>query len=236
MKTTRKVWASFVALCAACLLHAADMKPVSRVIAISEIETEDATSYATWIAQYNAVVKAKFGVDNYVRVYETIMDGHKTGAVRAVAAASSVAELTKINQGVETDPAMVAVRDRLRGVRKFGGRTLYQAVRFDGSNKNGANYTTRAVITDEAAYLKALDQLRTLFDNVGLKDAKINAYRVIAGRTDHTHHIAINCPNVERLAVFLDLAATNAQLNEWIASVAKIRTVVTNSTSREITK
>jgi hypothetical protein len=40
----------------------------------------------------------------------------------------------------------------------------------------------------------------------------------------------------QRLAAFLDLVGTNQQLAEWIASSAKYRTVVANSTSREITK
>ncbi|MBI4623407.1 MAG: hypothetical protein HY736_09360 [Verrucomicrobia bacterium] len=83
---------------------------------------------------------------------------------------------------------------------------------------------------------KALDQLRVIFDASGLKDAKINAYRVLAGRTDHTHRIAISAPSPERLAAFLDLMANNQQLAEWVANSAKYRTVVANSTAREITK
>ena len=237
MKTTRKVWALLLTLFLACSVHAADSKPINRVITITEVETDDPTGYATWIAQYNAIVKAKTGTENYLRVYETLADGLKSGRVRSVAAGPSVAELTKIQLAVENDPAMVELRSRLNAVRKIGARVTYQAVRFDGPvPKNAANYNTNAMVTDEAGYLKALDQLRVIFDSVGLKDAKINAYRVIAGRTDHSHRITIGMPSRERLAAFLDLAATNPQLNEWIASSAKLRTVVSNTTSREITK
>ena len=92
------------------------------------------------------------------------------------------------------------------------------------------------MVTDEAAYLKALDQLRSIYDSLGLKDAKINAYRTMAGRTDHTHRISISAPTPERLAAFIDLAGTNPQVAEWMASSAKLRTVVSNMTAREITK
>jgi hypothetical protein len=65
---------------------------------------------------------------------------------------------------------------------------------------------------------------------------KINACRVMAGRTDHSHRISISAPSPERLAAFIDLAATNQQVTEWITNSAKYRTVVSNLTSREITK
>lgn len=236
MKTTRKVWASLLTLLAACLVHAADTKPVARVISILEIETDDPSGYAIWITQYNAAAKARTGVDNFVRVYETLMDGEKTNSVRAVAAAASVAELTKHQMALESDPAILQAVSHLRGMRKMGSRLLYQAVRYDGSNKNGSLYTTQAVVTDEAGYLKALDQLRALFDANGLKDAKINAYRVLAGRTDHTHHIVINTPSPDRLAAVLDQIVSNQQMADWIAASGKFRTVVRNGTSREITK
>lgn len=236
MKTTRKVWASIATLLAACLVHAADPKPIARVISIVDVETDDPSGYATWISQYNQVAKAKFGVDQYVRVYESIMDGERSGRVRSVAAASSVAELMKNTRVLEADPAIIETRQHMSHIRKFGARVLYQALRWDGAIKNAWNYNTLANVTDEAGYLKAIDQLRAIFDSVGLKDVKIAVYRVIAGRSDHTHRITIVTPSSERLGAFLDLAATNAQLNEWIANSAKFRTVVANSTSREITK
>ena len=74
------------------------------------------------------------------------------------------------------------------------------------------------------------------FTVVGLQDAKIGVYRAIAGRYDHSHRITISLPSPERLAAFLDLAASNSQLLDWLKSTASLRTVVANSTSREITK
>jgi len=237
MNTCRKLLAPLVALFAACLVHAADSKPIARVMTVIDVETEDATGYATWIAQYNAVAKARLGVDNYLRVFQTAFDGHGSGRVRAVISAANVVEMTKNATALETDPAILELTNHLRQIRKMTSRVLYQAIRFDGpSVKGAANYNTLANVTDEAGYLQALDQLRGIFDANGLKDLKISAYRTLAGRTDHTHRITISAPSQERLAVFLDLAATNAQLTGWLAATAKLRTVVANTTSREISK
>lgn len=237
MKNIRPALASLVTLFAACCLHAAHSTPVARVISILEIQTEDPAAYTAWIKQYNDAAKAKLNVDNYLRVFETRFDGRATGRLRVVSSAASVAELSKNASEMENDPVMVQNRERLQKLRKMGGRVLYQALRFDGPSPKGAhNYNTLAMVTDEAGYLKAVDQLRTLFDANGLKEAKISVYRVLAGRTDHTHRITISTPSAERLGSFLDLMAGNAQMNEWVASSAKYRTVVSNTTSREITK
>ncbi len=236
MKTNRKVWASVVTLLAACLVHAADMKPIPRVISIVDIETDDPKGYAAWIAQYNVAAKAKLGIDNYLRVYQSTFDGRQSGMVRAVAAGKSVAELVKNSEALENDLAIVQNRDHLRTIRKIGARVLYQAVRYDGSDPGGSLYSTLAVVNDEAGYLQALDKLRAVLDSNGFKDAKINAYRVLAGRTDHSHRINVGVPSAERLGAMLDLIANNAAVAEWLAASAKFRTVVSNATVRDITK
>jgi hypothetical protein len=237
MNTVRKLLASIATLLAACLVHAADSKPASRVMTTLDIETDDPTGYATWIAQYNEVAKAKLGIDPYLRVYQSWFDGRGTTRLRVVAAAASVAELVKNNEVLENDPAIVQIVGHMRPIRKLGARVLYQAVYFDGPTPKGAStFTTQAVITDEAGYVKALAQLRTIFDAIGLKDAKIGGYRTLVGRTDHTHRITISLPSAERLGVFLDLMASNQKVADWLASVATIRTVVTNFSSREITR
>jgi tagatose-1,6-bisphosphate aldolase non-catalytic subunit AgaZ/GatZ len=114
---------------------------------------------------------------------------------------------------------------------------LYQGIYTDGPSPKGAhNYSTELNVTDEAAYLQALAQLRTIFDEVGLKDVKISAYRTLAGRTNHSHRVTISTASPERLAAFLDTMATNKKVADWMASTAKIRTVVSSFTAREITK
>jgi hypothetical protein len=236
MKITRNVLASFVALLAACLVHAADMKPVTRVIAITDIETDDATGYAAWLSQANDIIKAKLGVDTFYHVYVSQFDGKKAGSVRSVVSAESVSALAKITAAVTGDPALRDINEHNRLIRKLGGRTLYQAVRFDGAMKNGYVYSTTMVVSDEAGYLKALDGLRAIFDAKGFKDAKLNAYRVLAGRTNHTHRVSIGVATNEQLAALLDFMAGDDQMAAWLADAAKYRTVVANTTGHDIIK
>ena len=121
-------------------------------------------------------------------------------------------------------------------IRTLGASVLYQGLRIDGTYKGAWVYVTLATIADEAAYLKSLDGLREVFDANGLKDAKINCYRVMAGRLDHSHRITITFDSEARLAVFLDTVNSSAQMQAWLASVASNRKVVSNFTGHEITK
>ena len=236
MKITLKMFAFLVTLFAACLVHAADSKPIARVISVQDVETDDPTGYNTWIGKMNEVAKSKLGIDNAYHVYVSNFDGERTASVRTVVSAESVAALTKLAAALENEPAIEEILAHVRGIRKLGARVLYQAIRFDGITKNGYLYNTLAVVSDEAGYLKALDGLRTILDNGGYQDAKINAYRVLAGRSNHTHRIGISSPNPERFAALLDFLVTDSQTAEWLASTAKYRTVVSNSTVHEITK
>jgi hypothetical protein len=234
MNTPRVLLASFLTLCVAGLVLAADSKPIARVISIQEIETADASGYASLLAKYNESVKAKFGIDTYLHVYVSRFDGEKSSSVRSVAVADSVATLTKVAAFAETDPTITGLRDHLQAIRKVGARTLYQCVRLDGAVKNSYVYTTLATVTDEAGYLKSLDGLRALLDKNSMTDVKINVYRVLAGRTNFTHRIMLAAPTNERLATLLDFIGTDASSAEWIASAAKYRTVVSNFTAHDI--
>jgi len=236
MKSTPKVIASVMALLAACFLQAAESKTVARVISIQDIITDDASGYATWITKANEIAKAKLGIDTYQHVFVSANDGEHTGTVRTVTAAESVSAMTKNGAVLQDDPALRDIRDHMRGLRKLGARVLYQGVRFDGTHKNAYVYTTTAMVSDEAGYLKALDGLRTLFDSHGFQDAKINAYRVLAGRTNFSHRVTLSLPSNERLAALLDFVATDGSMAEWLAGAAKFRTVVTSSTAHDITK
>ena len=235
MKLAPKMFASILTLLAAGLVQSADTK-VNRVISIQDVETADANAYAAIVATSNAVAKAKLGIDTYIHVYASTFDGEKVGSVRAVTVADSVSSLIKSGAALQDDPDLAVTRDLLRNNRKLGARILYQGIRFDGTYKNATVYTTTANVSDEASYLKALDGLRAIFDAHGLADAKINAYRVLAGRSNHSHRVTISVPSPERLGVLLDFVASDSQMAEWFASAAKYRTVVANGTANEITK
>lgn len=238
MKRVHILLAPLMALLAASLaLAAAEPKQASRVIGILEVDTDDPVAYATWLKQYNEIAKAKVGVDPYLRVYQSVFDSRATGHVRVVTSAATIAELMKAMQALENDPAIIANRDHLRSIRKTGARILYQAIRFEGPNPRGShNFNSLLTVSDEPGYLQAIGELRRLFDSGGFKDAKIAVYRAVAGRTDHSHRVTISLPSAERLAALLDYVGSDQQVGQWLANSAKLRTVVANNTSREITK
>ncbi len=124
----------------------------------------------------------------------------------------------------------------MNAIRELGPQTLLKAVRFDGRNDGAWLLNTQVTVSDEAGYLKALDEFRALFDKHGFKDIKINAYRVVAGRTDYTHLVSTNAPSEERRAALMDAMSNEASFAEWLAAAAKYRTVVRNGTYREITR
>jgi hypothetical protein len=226
-------------LLVACSLQAADPKPANRVISILDVQTDDPIGYAIWMKRYNEIAKAKLGIDNYTRIYQSYFDSRPegTGYVRVVTTAANVAELMKNAAVLDADPAILENREHVSHIRKRGARVLYQTVRTDGPSPSGANnFNTLAVLSDEAAYVKAIDELRTIFDSNGFKDAKITVMRALAGRTDHSHRITINLPSPARLAAWLDFVAANQQTQAWLATTAKFRTIVANTTSREITR
>lgn len=70
----------------------------------------------------------------------------------------------------------------------------------------------------------------------GCQETKINACRVQAGRTNFTHRITIALPSNERLAACSTFPATDPEMAEWLASMAKFRTVFANSTAHDLIK
>jgi hypothetical protein len=232
-----KLLASLLTLATVGILQAApDAKPFMPVITIQQVEAKDATTYAMWIARNNEVAKAKLGAEHYYRVYLGQAAGEDTGMVFSVTAADSFVTMNKNAQILSEDPALVESRTHLAAIRELGAQTVLKAVRYEGTNAGAFLFNTQALVTDEAAYLKALDGLRALLDSHDLKDIKVNAYRVMAGRTTYTHLISINAPSAERRAVLMDALANEPWVAEWLASIAKYRTVVRNGTYREITR
>jgi len=237
MNRSLKLLASLLTLSAAGLLHGApEAKLILPVISIQQVVTKDPTTYAMWIARNNEVIKGKLGVEKFFHVYLGQAAGEDAGAVFAVMAADSFATLTKSWQAVQDDPAAAESRSHLNAIRDLGHRTLLKAVRYDGANPGASLFNTLALLSDEAGYLKATDQLRLLLDTHDLKDAKINVYRVTAGRCTYSHLVSINLPSEERLAVFLDAMTTEPAFADWVAAAGKYRTVVRNGTYREITR
>ncbi|MFY9343481.1 MAG: hypothetical protein WAT39_13375 [Planctomycetota bacterium] len=226
-------------LAAASLQPAPGVRPLPTgslpVLVVQEVDAVSAQAYAARIGEVNRIVRAKWQIEDHVHVFQGASAGDDSGAVFAVRRAESFAALQARNAKIEKDPELLDARSHLAEIRKLGNQVSYKAVRFDGVHAQGAVLNTKAILTDEAAYLKALDGLRVLFDGNGLQDVKINCYRVAAGRTGWSHLISLNCASQERRAVLMDVLGDGTWAQDWMASVNKIRTVVANGSYDEIT-
>ena len=204
------------------------------VIGIQEIETDAPESYAMLVAQNNKTMKDKFGLDNYIKVFVGESAGPDSGKVFAVSSAESFSKMAANWTAFDQELSLVKARVDMNRVRKLGANVTYKAVRFDGRNESSFVYNNRVMVTDEAGYLTALDGLRALLDAHDFKDAKINCYRVVSGRTDFSHLVSINCPSRERRAAMMDAISSEPWASEWIFNAAKYRTVVSNGTYRQL--
>ena len=213
-------------------LSAANKLPI---LLIQEVETDSPDSYLTLIEQNNKTMKEKFGVDTFIGLSIGESAGHDTGKVFAVRMGESFAKLAAAGKQAEDDLSIVKSRPQFDKIRKLGVNTSYKAVRFEGRTDTWFLYNTKVTLTDEAGYLAQLDGLRTLLDSHDFKDVQINCFRVVSGRTDHTHVVSLNCKLRERRAAMMDALTSEAWASEWIAAAGKYRTVVSNGTYRQLT-
>lgn len=242
MKRLNRILAGLGMIVGVGVLAAASMQPAATAptkgmpaIYISEVETNSPEDYANWVAQGNKAIYDKIHVENYTKVFVGQAAGEDSGKVYAVQTGESFSKLQENATAFENDPGLQKIQAQMAQVRKLGNRTALKAVRFEGRNATSFNFNTKAVLSDEGAYLKALDGLRSLLDSHGLKDVKINCYRVVSGRSDYTHLISLNCPSEATRAAMID-GVSESWGQEWIASQAKLRTVVKNGMYKEITK
>ena len=206
------------------------------VVFIQEVETDSAQSYAMWVAENNREAKSKAGAETFVKVFQGETAGPDSGKTFAVISGESFAMVVETQQKLENEPAIVKNRVPMSQIRKLGPQVALKAVRWDGRNEVSFVSNTRVTLTDEAGYLNALGELRSLMDAHDLKDIKVNCSRVVSGKTDYTHLVSLNAPSAERRAVLMDAIASEPWALEWIAAAAKYRTVVSNGTFKEITR
>ncbi|MGA2018204.1 MAG: hypothetical protein ABSH26_14750 [Opitutaceae bacterium] len=240
MKMSLKHAAALLPLFAACCATAANdagssSAPQMPVASVQVVTTEDSSGYATWVAMANEKFKAAGGPDHFTHVYQGVFAGEETGAVFAVRFADSAVALAKDSEAIMKLPERHELMEHLGAIRKLGPSILLQAVHFEGTYDGEWVLVTDAMVKDEAAYIKALGELRALFDSHGLKDIKINAYRVVAGRSNHSHEVVICAPSEERSAAMID-SESSPWMTDWLAGVAGVRTVVHNGIYREISK
>jgi hypothetical protein len=241
MKMIPTLAAALVPLVAACLATAADdAGPKAAalqmpLVSVQSVTTDDASGYATWIAKANEAFKAAGGPDHFTHVYEASFAGDESGMVFAVRLAGSDTEMVKDTEALEKVPERFELLRHMAAIRKLGPASLLKAVYYEGGYSGEWLFITDAVVTGEPAYLQALKDLRGLLDSHDLKDIKINVFRVISGRSNHSHEVIISAPSQERNAAFMD-AMTSTWATDWLAGLAGLRTVVHNGIYHDISK
>lgn len=227
----------FAALCATAADDAGSKSVASQtpVAYVQAVTTEDPSGYATWVAKGNEGFKAAGGPDRFTHVYQGIVAGEETGAVFAVRFGDSAVALAKNTEALMKVSEHSEILGHLAVIRKLGASSLLQAVSHEGGYDGEWLFITDSQVRDEAAYVKALGELRALFDDHGLKDIKINLYRVIAGRSNHSHEVVLSAPSHERNAALMDSVGAPWML-DWLAGLANVRTVVANGIYQEISK
>lgn len=211
----------------------ADSKPA---LVVQVVKTDDNDAYVGMITKINAVLKAKTGLERVRHVWLGHFAGNSSHGVFVVSVFPSAAAEAEFMEKSKDDPEIKTILAQLKGMRQLGPSFLYKSVRDEGVYEGGAVFNTSIACTDEEAYAKSLDGLKAIFEANGFKDAKVNLWRVAAGRTDSTHLVVIALPTQKRVAELIDAISDQHLLKEWNVSAAKIRTTIHNGTYHEITK
>jgi hypothetical protein len=211
----------------------ADTKPAMVVQAVT---TDDVDAYVAALTKINAAVKAKTGIEKLRHTWQGDFAGENSHGIFVVSSFASASAVAEVADKMKDDPDTKALLAQLKGMRKLGPSWLYKSIRNEGMYEGGAVFNTSIVSTDEDAYAKALDGLKAIFDANGFKDAKVNLWRVVAGRSESTHLVVISLPSSVRVGELLDTITDKALLKDWNVTAAKIRTTIRNGTYHEITK
>ena len=230
MKTRYLIPAVF--MMAAAMVRA-DTKPA---MVVQVVQTADTDAYVAMIAKINALAKARAGIERLRHVWEGDFAGENSHVTFVVSEYPSAAAIYATMDKLKDYPQMDVLLAQLRDMRHLGASYVYKAVRYEGIYEGGAVFNTSIRCTDEPAYLKALDDLKALFEANGFKDAKLNLWREVSGRTEATHLVIIALPSQARVAELWDAISDKGFMAEWNVGAAKVRTSLGNGSYHEITK
>ena len=211
----------------------ADPKPA---LVVQVVSTEDQDAYLDLLAKSNTLLKDKTGLEHVRHAWVGDFAGDSSHGLFVVSQFASVAAAAQMQEKLKGDADIKALMGQFKAIRHLGPSYLYKGVRNDGVYDGGAVFNTSIVCSDEDAYVKALDGLKAIFDANGFKDARINLWRIAAGRSTATHLVVIAFPSQTRVAELIDAISDKALLKEWNVGAAKIRTTVHNGTYHEVTK
>ncbi|HMD60713.1 MAG TPA: hypothetical protein VKG78_04755 [Opitutaceae bacterium] len=208
----------------------------NQAMSVQMVKTDSPELYVSLVARINALVKARTGVERLRHVWEGDFAADNSHGIFVVSTFPSAAAIYQSEAKLKDYPELDALLFQLKAIRHLGPSYLYKSVRNEGMYEGGAVYNTGIVCSDEAAYLKALDGLKAIFDANGFTDVKVNLWRIAAGRMVATHLVVLSLPSEERVGELLDAIWDKALMKDWNEAAAKIRTVNGNGTYHEITK
>jgi hypothetical protein len=211
----------------------ADTQPA---MVVQVVKTDDSDAYVSAITKINALVKARAGIEKMRHVWLGDFAGDNSHVTFVVSEFASVAALYATQDKLKDYPEMDAVLARLSHTRQLGPSYLYKAIRYEGGYEGGAVFNTSIKCSDEAAYLKTLDGLKAILVANGFKDARVNLWRIVSGRSEATHLVVIALPSQGRVGELLDSLSDKDLLADWYVGAAKVRTSLHNGTYNEITK
>jgi len=211
----------------------ADPKPA---LVVQVVQTDDSDAYVAAITKINAIIKARTGIEKLRQVWTGDIAGENSHGIFVVSEFPSAAAIYTTTDKLKDDPEMKALLAQLKGTRHLGPSFVYKAVRYEGHYDGGAVFNTGIKCTDEAAYAKQLDDLKAILVANGFKEAKVNLWRVVSGRTEATHLVVIALPTLARVGELWDSLNDKDLLADWFVGAAKVRTTVNNGSYNEITK
>lgn len=216
-------------------LAAADPTSFLPAIRIEHVQLADAAAYVSAVTEINVAMKTRHGVPLFLRIYAGDVTGESPAPFFVLSPAGSFVQLQQNTDAFAADVALAESRARMLAAGSPVARSLLKCVRFDGTHAPGWLFNTDAVVVDEAGFLGAVAELRARFDELDLVDARLNVFRIIAGRTEATHLFSINTPSADRLALVLDVLADNPAVRRWAEDAVRWHTVVRNATFHELT-
>jgi uncharacterized protein (DUF1330 family) len=211
----------------------ADPKPA---FVVQVVQTDDSDAYVGAITKVNALIKARTGIEKLRHVWMGELAGENSHGIFVVSEFPSAAAIYAIQDKLKNYPEIDAMLTQLKGMRHLGPSYLYKAVRYEGNYEGGAVFNTSINCTDEAAYLKALDGLKAILVANDFKDAKVNLWRLVSGRTEATHLVVVALPSQARVGELWDILTDKNILADWNVGAAKLRTTLHNGSYNEITK
>ncbi|HEY1792267.1 MAG TPA: hypothetical protein VGG34_05070 [Opitutaceae bacterium] len=201
------------------------------VIVGSAYPNQASGSLVSAISRTDAAAKASTGRGRLMRLYQGVVAGPDTGKYYATIEADSFADIT-----AATNLAHKLLARETADAAFFtwhGGSVALKAEYYEGDYDGEWVYLTFAHVTNDPAYLQAMRDGRVLFDAHGLKDIKINLYKVSLGRSEVTHEVAICAPTEERIHALMD-AMSAPWIAGWLSSLPKMRSIVSNGLYHDI--